>query len=446
MLLHFSISCFFQQPYFKRWALYNRIIRLLIDAKLIKINIRVHRSGGYVQQKTRSMMTKPSISLVLTFFTIFASASLLEAAESNQNSGNIYYLVHDVNNDGEPPNVQYGIFEEENDRYQIVKKGAIAPGQKLPSNCFICVDEDSDFTISLYHPRVMSTEGKAQVKDFIKQEWKTFEKGALFNQGDEIKTSPGSVCELQIGKSAIKVYANTHLILTSMNADEVRIHLMYGKILSVVNGLGDGATFGILTPQANFLAKGTSFLVDSIGPRLSVHEGKLEETILSSGQKFEVSSGKGNVMSPEGGIKQMDLLKDSPDSAEAADFKKRAEQDLAHPESKKWIHPEEIYISGPSQDILANYLDPSLNKGTEHAVITTTTTVTHGVVEARMMFHGKQVGDLKPVKAGETAIADFVCAGGVRVQPTGLAVKKSAELSQSQYSPSKIPDQPPSNS
>ena len=97
--------------------------------------------------------------------------------------------------------------------------------------------------------------------------------------------------------------------------------------------------------------------------------------------------------------------------------------------------------------MIANYLDSSLKKGTGHEVTTTTTTVTHGVVEARMMFRGKQVGDLKPIKAGETAIADFVCTGGVRVQPSGMAVAKSAaELSSPSDPPSKIPDQPPSNS
>ena len=364
---------------------------------------------------------------VFVFSLLAAFNSSLEAADSGQNPEAIYYIVHDVNNDGEPPNVQYGIFEEENDRYQIVKKGAVAPGQKLPSNCFICVDEDSDLVISLYRPRVMSTQGKVEGKDFAKQEWKTLAKGALFNQGDEIKTSPGSVCEIQIGKSAIKVYANTHLSLTSLNADEVRIHLAYGKILSAVNGFSGGATFGISTPQANFLAKGTFFLVDSVGPSLSVYQGKVEETIQSSGKKSDVS-------------------KNSPDSAEAVDFRKRAGQTLALPESKQWVRPQEIHILGPSQDIISNYLDRSLKKGTEHEVITTTTTVTHGVVEARMMFRGKQVGDLKPVRAGETAIADFVCAGGVRVQPSGMAVTKSAELSSPSDPPSKIPDQPPSNS
>src|SRR3989344_8238493 len=115
MLLHFRISCFSPQPYFKRWAIYNRIIRLLIDVKLIKMSLRVSRDGAYVRQKTRSMMTKPSISLVLFgFFLFFTSASLREAAGANQNPGDVYYLVRDVNNDGEPPNVQYGIFEEEN--------------------------------------------------------------------------------------------------------------------------------------------------------------------------------------------------------------------------------------------------------------------------------------------------------------------------------------------
>ena len=374
-------------------------------------------------------MTKLSVSLVLTFFFLFPAASLLEAAELDQNSEGIYYIVNDVNNDGEPSNVQYGIFKQENDRYQVVKKGPITPGQKLPANCFVCVDEDADFAVSLYRPRVMSTDGNAQVKDLIKQEWKALEKGALLNQGDEIKTPPGSVSELQIGKSAVKVYANTHIFLASMNSSEVRIRLLDGKILSAVNGFGGGASFGILTPQADFLAKGTSFLVDSAGPRLSVYEGKVEQTIQSSGKKFDVP-------------------KNSPDSAEAADFKKRAERDMALPESKQWIRPEEIHISGSSQDVIANYLDPSFKKDPKHPVTKTSTTVTHGLVEVRMLFRGKQVGDMKPVKAGETATAYFVCTGGLKVETTGTmaAAAESAESNEDSEPSSKIPDQPPSNS
>ncbi len=373
-------------------------------------------------------MTKSSIFAVLAFFFLFPSASSLEAAEPDQNSEGIYYIVNDVNNDGEPSNVQYGIFKQENDRYQVVKKGPIAPGQKLPANCFVCVDEDADFAVSLYHPRVMSADGNAQVKDLIKQEWEPLEKGALLNQGDEIKTPPGSVSELQIGKSAVKIYANTHIALISMNSSEVRIRLLDGKILSAVNGFSGGASFGILTPQANFVAKGTSFLVDSAGPRLSVYDGKVEQTIQSSGKKFDVP-------------------KNSPDSAEAADFKKRAERDLALPESKQWIRPEEIHILGSSQDVIVNYLDPSFKKDSKHPVTRTTTTVTHGIVEVRMMFRGKQVGDMKPVKAGETATAYFVCTGGLKVEPTGtMAAAESAESNEDSEPSSKIPDQPPSNS
>ncbi len=409
-----------------------RQIRLLIGIELIKINV----------------MRKPSIFVVLIFSFLFPYTSLLKAAESNQTSENIYYKVSDVNNDGEPSNVQYAIFKEENNGYVIVGKGAIAPGQKLPPNCFVCVDEDSDFTISLYHPRVMSTEGKAQVKELAQAEWKILEKGAALNLGDEIRTSAGSVCELQIGKSVVKVDADTHIIFTSMSSDDVMINLLKGKILSVVDGFGGDASFSILTLEATFQAKGTTYLVDRMGPALSVYRGNVEETILSSGKKINVSQGGKSTMVAGIPIKQEALLKDSHEFAQAADFEKSAKRSLSLPENTEWISPKTFTISGATQDVVVRYLDPSsLKKGTEHAVVTTTTTVTEGVVEARMLFRGKQVGDAKLVKAGETAIADFVCAGGLKVQPSVMLVKSTETPGSNEEAPlSKIPDQPPSNS
>ncbi|GEM_PF-3584946 len=329
-----------------------------------------------------------------------------------ENDADLHYNVRIVDYNGNPFNARYAFYKEENNGYKLFKSGYIIKDQKLPPDCMVCVDDGAYFTLNLYTPLVMSSNGAVEVKDFFKQEWGTVKKDTLLNQGDEIKTTAGSVCEIQIGKNALRIYTDSNVILTSMNSDEVTINVQSGKVLAMVEGLGQGALLRIITPKTKFETTEASFLVDSSGPSLSVYRGTVNATVVSDGQRFEVPQEKGSVQLPDGSLKQTDLEKNSPDFNQAVAFENSAKQSLSQLENQKRTSSKIYTISAVSQDILLNYMDPIL-EGTKHRVITTTTNVASGAVKVGMMFHDKliQTTDEKLTTAGQTTVVRLVCGG-----------------------------------
>lgn len=102
-------------------------------------------------------------------------------------SAETFYQVKYVNNNGDPANVKYAIFNEIEGKLFITQRGYIAPDTLLPAeNCFVCVSGGAEFGIDVQNQtQVIKGSNMGYLHDFISGNKKNINSNRPFFVGVE---------------------------------------------------------------------------------------------------------------------------------------------------------------------------------------------------------------------------------------------------------------------
>ncbi len=132
--------------------------------------------------------------------------------------------------------------------------------------------------------------------------WDRVDVGATLNENDRIKTDPGSMLDIQIGGSVVRVKEKSDLVLSRLARDgstgleQNTLELRVGRVLASPRKLARGEVFVVRTPTAVAGVRGTKFMViadPSRDTRVSVIEGSVRVSKRIQALETAADTGKG---------------------------------------------------------------------------------------------------------------------------------------------------------